>query len=588
MEGMQKFGVDYSLLKITKTQWILLMGDRRETCTVGVQANSVHGKRITCIHRRNVDNGTSIRGIIIFEERNAKAVEKATGTTLPWEMDVKIFLRTSIIQQLSCLQLLDCGKAAVFAPCSNESCWHSYFPYLFMKTDAEKAAAKTYDYIVVGGGTAGCPIAATLSQHFSVLVVERGGSPYGVPNIEDKSALVVAMKEIDEYTRASLDYIRDMGWDENLVNESYEWIEKELVFRRDLGPWQSAFKEALLDVGVTLYNGYTMDHVEGTKITASIFDNNRKRHTAADLLKHANADNIVVLLHATTSRILFYPPDNHSGVELKFVAADGASHQVFLKESSKCCEIIVSGERWVAWGEAWQTVLLPQPPCCLPYHSNNIDLGLWVLLTILRSSSNPSASSRRTPRKQGEHHRARRNMLQPFSKRFNYYSHPQDLEKGVQGARILAKLYESKPLLEFGDKNSSNGIPELQFIGHAPPKSKSVDATVVQFCRNALTTFYHNHGGCHIGSVINDKYEVVGIDGLRVVDAASTFNHSPGTNPQATIMMLGSYCGYSKSVWVSCTTSLIRTNNSDLGRRFQFINKSIRETQVEGERRQYC
>eukprot|EP01018_Ginkgo_biloba_P040608 Gb_39867 [translate_table: standard] len=31
--------------------------------------------------------------------------------------------------------------------------------------------------------------------------------------------------------------------------------------------------------------------------------------------------------------------------------------------------------------------------------------------------------------------------------RFNYYSHPQDLERGVQGARILAKFYESKPLL---------------------------------------------------------------------------------------------------------------------------------------------
>jgi fatty acid omega-hydroxy dehydrogenase len=41
----------------------------------------------------------------------------------------------------------------------------------------------TYDYIVVGGGTAGCPLAATLSLKYKVLVLERGGSPYGNRNI---------------------------------------------------------------------------------------------------------------------------------------------------------------------------------------------------------------------------------------------------------------------------------------------------------------------------------------------------------------------------------------------------------------------
>eukprot|EP01018_Ginkgo_biloba_P036380 Gb_12981 [translate_table: standard] len=505
------------------------------------------------------------------------------------------------------------------------------FPYPFMTTDAEKAAAKTYDYIVVGGGTTGCPIAATLSEHFSVLVVERGGSPYGVPNIEDESALFVAMNESDEYTsvaqnfvsedgvagargrvlggttainggfysRASLEYIRDMGWDENLVNESYEWIEKELVFRRDLGPWQSAFKEALLDVGVTPYNGYTVDHVEGTKITASIFDNNSKRHTAADLLKYANADNIVVLLHATASRILFHAPDNHSGVEprtrgLEFVAADGASHQVFLKESSNCCEVIVSGGalgspqilllsgigpshhlnefhiplildlpgvgRGMADSPATTATVLSTVPLeqyrprvvGVAYDSQIVIESISVVQEGTAEAGGASQGKKKYiatifekvayPLSKGELRLVSLNPRDNPTVRFNYYSHPQDLERGIQGARILAKLYESKPLLEFGHKNSSNGIPELQFIGHAPPGSKSDDATVVQFCRNALATFYHNHGGCNIGSVINDKYRVVGIDGLRVVDA-STFNHSPGTNPQATIMMLGRYMG---------------------------------------------
>ena len=40
-----------------------------------------------------------------------------------------------------------------------------------------------YDYIIVGGGTAGCPLAATLSQKFSVLMLERGGVPFTNPNV---------------------------------------------------------------------------------------------------------------------------------------------------------------------------------------------------------------------------------------------------------------------------------------------------------------------------------------------------------------------------------------------------------------------
>lgn len=42
---------------------------------------------------------------------------------------------------------------------------------------------EAYDYIVVGGGTAGCPLAATLSLKYKVLLLERGGSPYGNRNI---------------------------------------------------------------------------------------------------------------------------------------------------------------------------------------------------------------------------------------------------------------------------------------------------------------------------------------------------------------------------------------------------------------------
>ncbi|KAJ8756355.1 hypothetical protein K2173_025167 [Erythroxylum novogranatense] len=42
---------------------------------------------------------------------------------------------------------------------------------------------ENYDYIMVGGGTTGCPLVDTLSQSFRVLVLESGGVPHGNPNL---------------------------------------------------------------------------------------------------------------------------------------------------------------------------------------------------------------------------------------------------------------------------------------------------------------------------------------------------------------------------------------------------------------------
>lgn len=49
---------------------------------------------------------------------------------------------------------------------------------------------------------------------------------------------------------------------------------------------------------------------------------------------------------------------------------------------------------------------------------------------------------------------------------------------------------------------------------------------------------YHYHGGCLVHKVIDCDFRVIGIDALRIVDG-STFEVSPGTNPQAALMMLG-------------------------------------------------
>jgi len=504
----------------------------------------------------------------------------------------------------------------------------SGFPFAFMTVDGEKAAARKYDYIVVGGGTAGCPLAATLSTKYSVLVVERGGSPYGVPDIENADAFGKALDETDNYTsiaqtfvseegvsnvrarvlgggtainagfysRAGSEYVRNVGWDEELVEESYEWVEKQNAFKpHQLTPWSLAIRDGLLEAGVLPYNGYTLDHLDGTKIGASTFDNKGKRHTAADLLRSANPDNIVVLLNATVSRILFNSPAEEtkngssrkpraSGVE--FMDRHGRSYQAFLNESSSSSEVILtagglgSPQLLLLSGigpskhlrEFNIPLILHSPSVGQRVQDNPRASVSWLshqfytiqVAGILKASQNYIESlssfvngslSAQGPNKNNVYRQVIFEKLAfPLSRgelrlrstdprdnpsvRYNYYSHPLDLQRCMHGVRVIDNLLNSPSLHRF----NSNSTHEFSVTGRTLPKNMSDDAAVAQICRDTLNTIWHFHGGCEVGSVVNQKYQVNGVDSLRIVDA-STFTDGPGTNPQSTTMMLGRYVG---------------------------------------------
>jgi NADH dehydrogenase FAD-containing subunit len=58
------------------------------------------------------------------------------------------------------------------------------YPFMFNATNtAAITRIPAYDYIVVGGGATGCPLAATLSQNFTVLLLERGGEEIPLLNV---------------------------------------------------------------------------------------------------------------------------------------------------------------------------------------------------------------------------------------------------------------------------------------------------------------------------------------------------------------------------------------------------------------------
>ncbi|MBA0621917.1 hypothetical protein Godav_007494, partial [Gossypium davidsonii] len=247
--------------------------------------------------------------------------------------------------------------------------------YSFVHESTTAPPVSYHDYIVVGGGTAGCPLAATLSETANVLVLERGGSPYRNPGKTDKGNFLLTLLDpspdsyaqifITEdgvynhlarvlgggtvinagfYSHAETEFVKESGLDEALVNDAYQWVENKVVFKAPLLQWQTAVRDGLLEAGVLPYNGFTNEHINGTKIGSTIFDMNDHRHSAADLLEYADPKNIIVYLHATVTKILFTTQTVGSrprAIGVIYEDAMGEKHTAYLTNDSKS-EIIVS------------------------------------------------------------------------------------------------------------------------------------------------------------------------------------------------------------------------------------------------------
>ncbi|KAJ0629086.1 putative (R)-mandelonitrile lyase [Helianthus annuus] len=215
-----------------------------------------------------------------------------------------------------------------------------YLRFTYEATDF--SPAKAYDYIIIGGGTAGCPLAATLSESYSVLLLERGSSLNKsvlyesniFPNLlaaNDNDSPVQTFVSEDGlqnararilgggsminggfYSRAD-DYFYDnagIQWDMGAVERAYEWVENSIVTRpAHLNRFQTSFFNGLLESGVDPDNGFTFDHVRGTKIGGSTFNDSGIRHGAVELLNNANPENLDVLVHAMVVRVIFSTSD---------------------------------------------------------------------------------------------------------------------------------------------------------------------------------------------------------------------------------------------------------------------------------------
>ncbi|KAK8714700.1 hypothetical protein V6N13_042050 [Hibiscus sabdariffa] len=512
--------------------------------------------------------------------------------------------------------------------------------------EATSAPSLSYhSYIVVGGGAAGCPLAATLSEKTNVLVLERGGSPYLIPGKTDKVNFLLGLYDTSNesyaqhfysedgvssqrarvlgggtvinagyYSHADPKFIEETRLDQVLVKDSYQWVEKKVAFEPPILQWQSAVRDGLLEAGVQPYNNFTYEHIVGTKIAATIFDENDHRHTAADLLEYAEPKNIKVYLHATVHQIIFTTGTDGSrqrATGVIYEDASGVRHEAHLTKDSNSEIILSSGAigspqllMLSGIGPAHQLeamgikVVMDQPmvgqnmadnalngiivPSPLPVETSLLSIvGItqsdnyieaWSGLNLL-----PVPRQMRTPlppiiyqvynksrikvgksldtRLQGGYiiEKAGRPLSTGHIELrstdpnetpkvwFNYFREVEDVKMCVRGMKTIIKVVNSKAFSRFRYPSIST-LDLLKLTAALPsnlrPRHPNTATSLKQFCRDTPMTFWHYHGSCQVGKVVDNDYRVLGIDGLRVIDA-STFHVTPGTNPQATVMMLG-------------------------------------------------
>lgn len=125
--------------------------------------------------------------------------------------------------------------------------------------------------------------------------------------------------------------------------------------------------------------------------------------------------------------------------------------------------------------------------------------------------------------------------------RFNYFQAAVDLRRCVSGMQTVINVVNSDSLSRFLFRNMTTQ-DLINMMVNMPvnlrPRNPNATTSLEQYCIDTVMTFWHYHGGCQIGKVVDRDYKVLGVDHLRVIDG-STFSFSPGTNPQAKVMMLG-------------------------------------------------
>jgi choline dehydrogenase len=89
----------------------------------------------------------------------------------------------------------------------------------------------------------------------------------------------------------------------------------------------------------------------------------------------------------------------------------------------------------------------------------------------------------------------------------NYYADPADLDTAVTGLRISMEISRQAALKPYTE------------TAYAAPPTESTGA-LRRYVRRHIQTGFHPVGTCAMGLVVDARLRVLGVDGLRVVDAS--------------------------------------------------------------------
>jgi choline dehydrogenase len=475
-----------------------------------------------------------------------------------------------------------------------------------------------YDYVIVGGGTAGSVLAARLSEDpdVTVCVVEGGPSDVDDPRVlELRNWINLLGSELDydyptveqprgnshiRHSRARvlggcsshntlisfIPFPQDLdewgpGWDWATFGPYYEKLLNNIipVAEKDRNPIALDFiaaAKAALDVP-EIEDFNAKPFAEGTGFfSVAYHPENGYRSSASTAYLHPILDrpNLTLMLETWVSRVLFegsratgvVTSDGVVAARKEVLLCAGAidtPRLLMLSGVGPASDLSALGIDVVLDSPGVGENLLDHPESVIvwetdgPIPLNSVmdsDAGLFVR----RDTSDPrpdlmfhfyqipfTANTERlgfplvehgvcmTPNIPRPHSRGRMwlTSADPTVKPaldFGYFTNPDgyDEQTLVDGFRIAREIAAQEPLKSWLKREIAPG-PEV-----------TTDEELSEYGRRAGHTVYHPAGTCAIGSVVDQDLRVVGIDGLRVVDA-SVFPTMTTVNPMVTVLMIG-------------------------------------------------
>jgi choline dehydrogenase len=394
-----------------------------------------------------------------------------------------------------------------------------------------------FDLVVVGGGSAGCVLAARLSEEpeRSVCLVEAGPDygPYDAgawpADILDGRQLAFSHAwETDREDRSQLrariiggcsahnacvalegdpeDYEWGDGWSYAALEPYFRRAERELRVRRfsaeELSPWHRAFDEARPDdVVVTPLNA-----VDGVRWNAAFayLDPARGRANLTIL-----AETLVDRVDAASGRV--YTSRGELEAETLVLAAGAyGSPGILLRSGIDAGAGLIDH---VGVGFGWEATadLLAEAadfeaanPLYMAGVAVRPDRDLFVFPAIESGYEISAAVFDMKPRSRGTVSLTSNDPEAPLRIEHGFLTDPHDAELLERGVELVRELLRTEPLRRYAAREVRPG-PEV---------------TPAEHVRSAARGFFHPVGTCAIGRVVDGRGRVHGAERIVVADAS--------------------------------------------------------------------